>query len=74
MSGHYLKSYARHVQKVLAEDGTIERPGYQWCLQQVQSIIVEVSRDASGEPGETRAARVKALLVGRIRPNARRAG
>lgn len=62
------KDFARHVQGELSKDETLERPSYQWCLQQVNKLMVDVRENAKGDNMKMIVAHMKELFVARIKP------
>lgn len=66
------KDFARHVQAELSKDETLERPSYQWCLQQVNKFMADVDENAKGDNGKMVVAHMQELFVARIKPLARK--
>lgn len=63
---HNHKKLARHVQRTLKADTTLEIPAYQWCLRRVIHYLPEALAAAGGYN-----TRLKDELVRRIRQEAR---
>jgi hypothetical protein len=66
------KKLARHVQHELENDASLERPAYQWCLQQVRKFLPEARENAKGDTPKMVDDHVQGLLVANIKPLARR--
>lgn len=66
------KTFVRHVQQAIEKDDSLERPAYQWCLQQVRRFLPEAREHAKGDTMKMVDDHVKELLVAKIKPLARR--
>jgi len=68
---HPLSEYAKHVKQTLSNDESLQRPAYQWCLDQVIKHH-DAAKEAALSQGQIGVvARIKAGLVERIRPLAK---
>lgn len=73
---HPLNRHATHVKRTLAGDATLARPNYAWCLRQVEEHWSAAKRAASiaTSAGGKYNQALRAALVERIRPLARKSG
>lgn len=67
-----LKGFAKHVQRELEKDETVERPSYQWALTMVRVHYAKAHDDAKGDTMKAIMADIARLLVERIKPLARK--
>ena len=67
-----LKGFAKHVQRELKKDETVERPSYQWALTMVRAHYAKAHDDAKGDTMQLISADIARLLVERIKPLARK--